>query len=206
MNNCFVYIKILSVRLFNVHRFNSLCHVVCMCDHMCIYMISVCVFAHRSAVWSWYVMKHMSVCLCTCKLKMCACVSPGCLEEACSRVSRQHRGCRPPAADQTAAGRLFPAVFQHGGEFCMTPCTPHTDSEGLNLCARSCVMIQKGLMSTYTPKYYICFLIVALVRHFWSPDRLLFPKFHQERSESAKIDANETYTYMYIAVLLWATR
>lgn len=40
----------------------------------------------------------------------------GCSEEAGSRLPRQHRGHRPPAADQTAAGRFFPAVLQHGGE------------------------------------------------------------------------------------------
>ena len=133
----------------------------------------------------------MSVCLYTCILK-CVCVSPGCLEEARSRVSRQHRGSRPPTADQTAAGRLFPAVFQHGRELCMTACTPNTDSGGLNSCARSCVMIQKGLMSSYTPKYHMYFLIEGAVHHFQITDRFLLPTFHQERSETAKLDADET--------------
>lgn len=46
---------------------------------------------------------------------------PGSPEAAGGRVSRQHRGRRPAAADQTAAGRLLPAVLQHGGELRVTP-------------------------------------------------------------------------------------
>lgn len=47
---------------------------------------------------------------------VCLCVSLGCLEEAGSRVSWQHGGSPPPAAD-----RLFPAAFQHGGELLWWP-------------------------------------------------------------------------------------
>ncbi|KAM8891590.1 protein inscuteable homolog isoform 2-T2 [Spinachia spinachia] len=52
----------------------------------------------------------------------------GCLEEVGGGVSRQHRGGRPPAAHQTAARRLFPAVLQHGGELRVTPLSAELNS------------------------------------------------------------------------------
>lgn len=61
------------------------------------------------------------------ELPDCMFLPPGRTEEAGGRVSWQHWGCRSPAAHQTAAGRLLPAVFQHGGELCMKACTLNTD-------------------------------------------------------------------------------
>ncbi|XP_056137873.1 protein inscuteable homolog isoform X3 [Lampris incognitus] len=66
----------------------------------------------------------------------------GCLEEAGSGVPRQHRGGRPPTADQTAAGRLIPAVFQHGGELRMMGHKDHTKDCLWESCSSS---LQNGM-------------------------------------------------------------
>lgn len=97
---------------------------------MCIFLNEMCTFAYITVEATCvcenaHICIFMHACALTC---LPVCVSPGCLEEAGSGVSRQHRGGRPPAAHQTASGRLLPAVLQHGGELCVTARTPSTES------------------------------------------------------------------------------
>lgn len=105
-----------------------------LCGCIFIYMTAICAFACRCTAWSWYVYIYKYVCVC---------VSTGCSEEAGSRVSRQHWGSRPPAADQTAASRLFPAVLQHGGELCVIACSLNSVRTELDSWTRCAVSSQR---------------------------------------------------------------
>lgn len=124
--------------------------------HVCIQQSSMILPCENTYVCVFFVFVHMRTDTC-----VCVCVSPGCLEEVGSRVSRQHRGSRPPAAHQTAAGRLLPAVFQHGGELCMT-----AESGELNSCTRPCTYT----VSRFTPEALLvtsCGLSQTLYRTLW---------------------------------------
>lgn len=96
----------------------------------------LCMFAYRLQKDLLFVEMHVSVCFVS---LTSMCVSPGGLEEACSRMPRQHWGSRPPATHQTASGWLLPAVFQHGGELCVRACTLSTESPELNSSTWSCM-------------------------------------------------------------------
>lgn len=104
-----------------MHKFLFGCQAIlfmCSCLYAWLHIYCIC-----AAQW-WDMITWMSVWY-VCLLTRLLCMSSGCFEEAGSRLSRQHRGSWPPAADQTTSSWLFPAVFQHGGELCMIPCTPN---------------------------------------------------------------------------------
>lgn len=74
---------------------------------------------------------------------------PGGSAEAGSRLSRQHRGCRPAAADQTAAGRLLPALLQHGGELRLTAShQPAEPPRPLSYCMKMTIKEDAGLLNS----------------------------------------------------------